>query len=174
MKQKFFPDHNAAAEKLFQDVGENNVRIYDVAEYERIANLSIHPPRLIEKWSQVIVATSGDLSSCHQWMVVAPYRADTSKATDKKYIDIDPLLFVLDNNSGSSHPSGVVAYHQTFTYRTKEISGYEDVNVKEAVDDLRSKVITGLAPLETAPPEVLSALHHMVEKFRVDFTGSNE
>src|SRR5947209_2413830 len=118
MKQKLFVDNNAAAGKLFEDVGANNVRIYQVDEYERVAQVPVHPPGLTEKWSHVIVATSGDPSSQLDWMVVAPYRVDASKATNEKSIDIDPVLFVLDCNSGSPHPSGAVAYHQSFADRT--------------------------------------------------------
>ncbi len=174
MNQKLFADHNAAAEKLYQDVGANNVRIYDVNEYERIAQLSVHPPSLTEKWSQVVVAASGDPSSCRDWMVIAPYRVDASKTTNEKYIDIDPVLLVLDSDFGTPHPSGAVAYHQKFHDRTSAVPGYEKVNVDDAVADLRTKVTTGLEPLEAAPPQVLSALHHMVGKFRSDFMGDGD
>lgn len=174
MKQKLFADHNAAAEKLFEDVGANNVRIYQVDEYERIAQLLVHPPTLTEKWSQVVVAASGDLSSHRDWMVVAPYRVDASKKTSEKCIDIDPVLLVLDSNSGLPHPSGAVAYHQTFPDRTTTIPGYEKVDLEAAVADLRTKVTAGIEPLEAAPPQVLSALHHMVGKFRADFTDEGE
>ena len=173
--QKLFTDHNAASEKLYQDVGANNVRIYEVDEYERIAQLSVHPPSLTEKWTQVVVAISGD-PSCpsRDWMVVAPYRVDASKKTNEKCIDVDPVLFVLDSDSGSPHPSGAVAYHQKFTDRTTTVHGYEKVDVDDAVADLRRKVTAGLEPLESAPPQVLTALHHMVGKFRADFTGEGD
>jgi len=173
MKQKFFADHNAAAEKLYNDVGVNNVRIYEVAEYGRIAKIPVHPHALTEKWSQVVVATSGDSSEGRDWMVVAPYRVDWSKVTNEKCIDIDPVLFVFDSNSGSPHPSGSVAYHQDFSGRTTAVPGYETVDVDVAVSDLRTKVMTGLDPLPTAPPEVLASLQHMVNKFRSDFIGEN-
>lgn len=174
MKQKFFADYNAAAEKLYQDVGVNNVKIYDVQEYERISQIPVHPTNLTEKWSQVIVVASGDASASRDWMVVAPYRVDASKMTNEKCIDIDPVLFVFDSNSGSPHPSGSVAYHQKFSGRTTAVPGYEKVDVDDAVSDLRTKVTTGLAPLPNAPPEVLSALHYMVNKFRADFIGEND
>lgn len=174
MKLKLFGDHNAAAEKLFQDVGTNNVRIYQVDEYERIAQLPVHPPSLTKKWSQVVVAASGDLSSHRDWMVVAPYRADVSKKTSEKCIDLDPVLLVLDSDLGLPHPSGAVAYHQTFPDRTTNIPGFEKVDLKATVADLRTRVIAGIGPLETAPPQVLSALHHMVGKFRADFTDEGE
>lgn len=174
MKQKLFADHNAAAEKLYGDVGANNVRIYQVDEYERVAQLPVHPSNLTEKWSQVVVATSGDPSSLCDWMVIAPYRVDETKKTNEKCIDIDPVLLVLDSDSGSPHPSGAVAYHQNFTDRTTAVPGYDKVDLDAAVADLRTKVTTGLEPLETAPPQVLSALHHMVGKFRADFTGKEE
>jgi len=173
MKQKFFADHNAAAEKLYNDVGVNNVKIYDVQEYERISQIPVHPSSLTSKWSQVVVAASGDATSGRDWMVVAPYRVDETKKTHEKCIDIDPVLFVFDSNSGSPHPSGSVAYHQDFSGRTTAVPGYETVDVAVAVSDLRAKVMSGLDPLPAAPPEVLSSLQHMVTKFRSDFLGEN-
>lgn len=171
MKQKFFADYNAAAEKLYEDVGVNNVKVYEVAEYGRITNIPVHPAALTEKWSQVVVATSGDVQSGRDWIVVAPYRVDESKETKEKCIDIDPVLFVLDGNSQTFHCSGVIAYHQQFEGRTTSIPGYEQMKFDDAVAELREKVTTGSAPLDTAPPQVLMALEKMVGKFRTDFSG---
>jgi hypothetical protein len=169
MKHKIFDDNNAAAEKLYNDVGVNNVKFYDVQDYERISRIPVHPSSLTSKWSKVIVAVSGDLTSSRDWMVVAPYRVDESKKTHEKCLDIDPVLFVIDRNSGSTHPSGAVAYHQDFSGRTTEVPGYKTVDLSFTVSDLRAKVITGLNPLPNGPPEVLSSLQHMVKKFRADF-----
>ena len=174
MKQKFFADHNAAAEKLYEDVGVNNVKVYDVAEYGRIAQVPVHPSALSEKWSQVVVATSGDAPAGRDWMVVAPYRVDSSKGSNEKCIDIDPVLFVFDSNTGTPHPSGAVAYHQDYPGRTTSVPGYETVQVEDAVCGLRAKVTTGLEPLPDAPSEVLSSLQNMVKKFRTDFIGGND
>lgn len=180
MKYKFFADHNSAAEKLYHDVGANNIKVYTVAEYERIAQILVHPNVYTEKWSQVSVAISGeaptghDCPTRHDWMVVAPYRVDELKKTGEKCIDIDPVLFFFDSNTGSPHPSGVVAYHQNFSGRTTPYPGYETANLDAAVADLRMKITTELEPLESAPTEVLSALHHMVGKFRTDFLGGKD
>ena len=106
--------------------------------------------------------------------MVAPYRVDVSNKTNEKYIDIDPMLFVLDRDSGFPHPSGAVGYHQKFADRTTSVPGYENVDFDVTVSDLRKKVSAGLVPLEAAPSQVLSALQHMVGKFRVDFMGEGD
>ncbi len=168
-RQKFFADHDCAAEKLYNDVGTNNVRIYTVEDYESITELSIHPPDLSEKWTAVFVASSGNPVDHRDWLVIAPYRVDTKKRSDGKCIDIDPVLLVLDSNTGAPHPSGVVAYHQNFSDRTKDVPGFEQLSTSETVHRLKTSIVSGRVPFEKAPAEVLSALHHMVDKFRSNF-----
>ena len=173
MKQKFFADHYGAAEKLWEDVGSNNVKIYDVQDYQNVAQIPVHPLGLTAKWTHVAVATSGEEATGRDWMIVAPYRLDASKATNEKCYDIDPVLFVLESDTGSPHPSGAVAYHQTFADRTTPVTGFKDMTLEVAVNDLRSKVTTGLLPLPAAPPGVLEAMQHMVGKLRADFIGES-
>jgi hypothetical protein len=174
MKEKFFADHRDAARKLFQDVGSNNVKVYDVSDYERLAQIPVHPQSVTQKFTHVTVAASGEAVTGRDWMIVAPYRLDESKSTKEKCYDIDPVLFVLDSTDNTPHPSGVVAYHQDFDRRTTPAPGYGSYPMQDAVSEIRSKVVSGLQPLEQAEPEVLNSLQHMVRKFRSDFTQGDE
>lgn len=174
MKQKFFADHNEAARKCWQDVGSNNFRIYDALGYERAAQIQVHPRGLLDKCTHLTIAASGDTRTGHDWLIIAPYRLDSSKTTNEKYYDIDPVLFVLDSNTGASHPSGVVAYHQSFPNRNCPVPGFAETPLDVAVAELRTKVITGLQPLSMAQPEVHEAMQHMVTKFKSDFLDYGE
>jgi hypothetical protein len=165
MKENVFADSRGAATKLFQDVGSNNVKVYDVLDYQGKVEIPVHQAALLSKWTHVSVAVSGDATTGKEWMVVAPYRVDSSKQTNDKCYDIDPVLFVLDSDTGTSHASGVVAYHQEYPGRTTLVPGYEQVTVEHTVQFLRSKLITGMQPLDQAPPEVLESLQHMVQEF---------
>lgn len=169
MGEKWFRDFSKSAEKLFQDVGTNNVRVYEVPDYQQATQIPVHPSGLTEKWSQVVVATSGDGSAGRDWMVVAPYRVDHTKDPIKKCIDVDPVLFVFDRDATAPHPSGVVAYHQEFHGRTSTIEDSQPQNLDDAVARLRTKVLSGVSPLQTAPPQVLEALQHMVDKYGLNF-----
>ena len=173
MKSKFFADHSRAAEQLLKDVGLNNVKTYDVADYQRVAQVPVHPPELTDKWTHVSVATSGEPVTGCEWLVVVPYRLDSSKSTNEKCYDIDPVLFVFQSNSGNPHPSGAVAYHQDFPDRTTPVPGYKESAIDKAVSELRTTITANSLTLAEGPPEVLSALSHMVGKFRSDFIGGN-
>jgi len=169
MKEKWFKDFSQSAEKLFKDVGANNVKVYEVPDYQLAAQIPVHPSGLTEKWSQVVIATSGDASANRDWMVVAPYRVDHTADANRKCIDVDPVLFVFDRDATTPHPSGVVAYHQEFIGRTSMIEDSQPQNLDDAVAKLRTKVLSGINPLQTAPPQVLEALQHMVDKYGLKF-----
>lgn len=167
-KEKWFEDKQQAAAKLFADVGSNNVKVYDVQDYQQKVNIQVHPTPLLDKCSHVEVACSGDPTSGRDWMLIAPYRVDAAN-DNKKCYDVDPTLFVLDTDSGSPHPSGVAAYHQGFGDRTSAIDGYDTGSLPQTVQSLRSSLTTGVQPLESGSPPTLNALSFMYQKYKSDF-----
>ena len=164
-KSKWFADKDGAASKMYEDVGANNFFTYDVPDYLDHFSLPVHTKQLAEKWAGVTVAASGDPVTGRDWLVVVPYRLDYGKEAATKVHDLDPVVMVLDTNTGTPHPSGVVAYHQKFTGRTSLVDGLNSEPLDVAVQAVRQELFTGLAPLEAAPAEVVSALHHMHQKF---------
>lgn len=171
-KERWFEDKQQAAAKLRADVGSNNVKVYDIQDYQQKVTTEIHPPTLLDKCTHVEVAVSGDASSGRDWMLIAPYRVDSNKKNEKCY-DIDPTLFVLDTDTGVPHESGVAAYHQSFDYRTSPIQGFDQGTIPQTVQGLRQSLTTGVQPLESGSPQVLNALQFMYQKYGESF-GSSE
>ena len=170
--ERWFEDKQQAAAKLWADIGSNNVKVYDIQDYQQKATAEVHPSKLLNKCTHVEVACSGDVSAGRDWMLIAPYRVDTDKNNEKCY-DIDPTLFVLDTDTGTPHKSGVAAYHQDFTYRTSAIQGFEQSTLPQTVQSLRESLTTGVHPLESGSPQVLNALQFMHQKYGESF-GSSE
>jgi hypothetical protein len=172
-KERWFEDKHDAASKLWADVGSNNVRVYDIHDYQQRASLEVHPSTLLDKCTHIEVAVSGDDSTGRDWMLIAPYRVDADKSNQKCY-DVDPTLLVLDTDSGTPHPSGVAAYHQDFFQRTSPIQGFDQGTVPQTVHALRQALTTGVQPLESGSPQALNALSFMYEKYGKDFGGNSE
>lgn len=173
MKQKFFADHSSAGEKLFADVGANNIKVYSIPDYNRLAQVPVHSEKATAKYSQVTVITSGDAGAGINWMAVVGHRVDESPGGEKVQ-DIDPVLIALGPNGESAHVSGVVAYHQDFTDRTKPITGYNLHSVQATVTDLRNRLVVDEKPLAEALPEVSASLQHMVGKFRESLAPASD
>lgn len=172
-KIKWFEDKDKSASKLWADVGQNNVKTYDVDDYLNRFTLPVHTEGAAEKWTGITVAVSGEAVTGNDWLVAVPYRldeaVDQNSGTKKKVYDLDPTIMVLDTDTGTPHPSGAAAYHQKFTGRTTDVGELDNEPMDVAVSGLRDKLTTGVAPLESAPPEVLSALHFMHQKFGPSF-----
>jgi len=159
---KPFSTCSEAIEKLIDDVPAGNVRTYDVSSFP--SGLDVFPDAYREKCSHFHVATSGAPDG-RDWMVICPSRIDPKAAST----DIDPAIVVLDSSSRGAGPSGLVGYHQDYAGRTLPITGaYDWQDHSGTVERLREQITTGTAPLEAAPPEVLSSLHHMADKIRND------
>ncbi len=170
-KETWFEDKQQAAAKLWADVGCNNVKVYDIPDYQQKANIEVHPSSLLDKCTHVEVAVSGDAATGRDWMLVAPYRVDANKANQKCY-DIDPTLLILDADTGTPHPSGVAAYHQNFADRTSPIAGFDQGTVPQTVQALRQTLTNGVRPLESGSPQVLNALQFMYQKYGLAFGTS--
>jgi hypothetical protein len=164
--RSFFADKQKAAIRLFQDVGRNSVKCFDVPNYQGLVNVPVHPPGLADKWTHLYVACSGDESSRCDWLAVVPYRVDTSGTAGHKVCDLDPVLLVLDSDTGTPHDSGVVAYHRDFPGRTTALPGYETLSKEQTVSTVRSNLTSNMHALGNAPREVLNALHYMVNQYR--------
>lgn len=163
-KEQWFEDSQQAFAKLYADVGSNNVKVYDVKDYSSRVQLSVQPKQLLEKCTQIEVAVSGEAPTGRDWMVIAPYRLDVNSG--KKFYDVDPILTVLDADSGIPSTSGVVAFHQDFGGRTTEVDGHETDDFASTVSELRNELVTGIAPLESGSPTLLNGLAHMYKKFK--------
>ncbi len=123
------------------------------------------PIRYLEKCSHVIVATSGSVNEGRDWMAICPIRVDAKAGA----YDIDPAIVVFDSASLEPGPSGLVGYHQSYAGRTEPISGaYDWHDFSGTVEELRTQVTTGVAPLGEAPSRVLNSLHHMADIIRRD------
>ena len=170
-KEKWFEDKHDAAVKFFADVGTNNVKVYDIRDYQLKANVEVHPTELLNRCTHVEVACSGDASSGHDWMLIAPYRVDVDK-NNKKVYDVDPTLLVLDTDTGNPHPSGVAAYHQSFDERTSDIEGFDQGSSPQTVQSLRSSLTTDVQPLASGSEPTLNALSFMYQKYGPIFTDS--
>ncbi len=159
---KPFSTCSEAIEKLIDDVPAGKVRTYDVSSFP--SGIDVFPDAHREKCSQFHVATSGAPDG-RDWMVIFPLRVDAKAEST----DIDPAIVVLDSSTRGAGPSGLVGYHQDYAGRTVPITGaYDWHDHSKTVEELREQVTTGMAPLEAAPPEVLSSLHHMANKIRED------
>lgn len=172
-KERWFEDKQQAAAKLWADVGSNNVKVYDIHDYQQKASIEVHPSALLNKCTHVEVAVSGDCSTGRDWMLIAPYRVDADQHNQKCY-DVDPTLLVLDTDTGSPHPSGVAAYHQDFSLRTSQIQGFDQGTIPQTVQSLRQTLTTGVQPLESGSPQALNALSFMYEKYGNEFGGDSE
>jgi hypothetical protein len=169
IKKKWFADKQAAFVKLREDVGQNNVRIYDVGEYAENYSLQVHPASILSKFSHMEVAISGDPSSGNDWMLIAGYRVGSDGKT--KVYDVDPILTVLDSDSGTSHPSGVIAYHRNYSGRTTEIEGFDGYSDHDTVCALRKNLNVGVIPLASGSPTTLGALSYMHGLYMGDFVN---
>lgn len=165
---KWFEDKQQAAAKLRADIGSNNVKVYDIVDYQRKVSIQVQPPALLEKCTHVEVVVSGDPPSGYDWMVIVPYRVDANKLNEKCF-DVDPTLFVLDSDKGTQHPSGVAAYHQDFPYRTSPIAGFRYGTIPQTVQALREHITTGVQPLVSGSPQALNALSFMYNKYSTAF-----
>jgi hypothetical protein len=166
-KDKWFEDKQHAFAKLYADVGQNNVKVYDIPDYTSKVQIPVHPKALLSKCTHVDVAISGDAATGEDWMIIAPYRVDEDSG--QKVYDLDPILTVLDCDTGTASQSGVVAFHQDFTGRTSKIQGYERGTMDYTVSDLRQNLTTGQLPLESGSQPLLNGLAHMHNKYRDDF-----
>lgn len=164
--EKFFADKQQAAIRLYQDVGRNNVKCYDVPNYQGLVNVPVHPPGLADKWTHLYVACSGDASTGCDWLAIVPYRVDTSGTAGHKVCDLDSVLLVLDSDTGTPHVSGVAAYHRDFPGRTTPLPGYETLSKEQTVSAVRANITSNLSALGDAPSEVLNALHYVVNQYR--------
>ena len=171
-KNKWFEDKQGAFAQLHKDVGANNVKVYSVSDYASMPQLPVLPPALLDKCSHVEVAVSGEVPSGRDWMVIAPHRVDEDSGC--KVHDVDPILAVLESDTGVPSPSGVVALHQGFPGRTTDIDGIDCGNLDQTVGELRRTLETGVAPLENGSQATLNALAHMYTKFNDQFgTGDS-
>jgi hypothetical protein len=165
-KKKPIATYHNAIKRLVSDVPAGTCKIYEVCEFPRDFP---HLPDA-HKLSKIIVATSGCVDSGHDFMVVCPYRVDKMRSDDGTWQpvhDIDPAIIVLDSDTKSLSPSGLVAFHQSFDGRTKSITGQGEItNYFKTVADLQAEVKTAAKVLSEAPPEVISALQHMAKKIQ--------
>jgi hypothetical protein len=166
--QIWFEDKQQAANKLWVDVGSNNVRVYDIREYQQKVTVEVHTAKLLNKCTHFEVVCSGDISTGRDWILIAPYRVDAKKSNEKLY-DIDPTLFVFDTDTGTPHKSGVAAYHQGFNCRTSQITGFKQYSLPQTVECLRQSLTTGLLPMESGSPQALNALQFMRQKYGESF-----
>lgn len=167
---KIIPTHSKAVELLANEVQAGICWICDVSSLP--LDFPHRPPD--SKVTHYTVAVSGDPSAGVDYMVVCPYRVDTSLQSDGAKLlvyDIDPAIIVLDSESKPISSSGLALYHQNFSGRTSHIpniisfSGYE-----QSVAHLRSQVVTGKVRIDKAPPETLSALHHAARVIKRRFS----
>jgi hypothetical protein len=169
-KIQWFDDKTQAASKMWADVGKNNVNTYDIPDYQAHFQLPTQPQPAADKWAGVTVAVSGEAATGRDWLCICPYRVDEEKKTGEKVYDLDPVLMViLDTNTGKPHPSGVAVFHQDFLGRTIPAPGFMGQPLDVSVSGLRQSFQIGVTSLQTAPPEVLSALQHMYNKFSSAF-----
>ena len=165
MPLKFITGHEEALTNLFENVQANSVVCYDVSNFPVSSLSAFYPPSYLAKCISVTVAVSGDNTNQRDWMVICPFRIDqTGRQRDKVY-DIDPFVVTLDQNSGTPSLTGIVAYHQDFDQRTSPVSGFQHVSREATVAALRLQMVTGAAPIATAPAPVLNALQHMAKMF---------
>jgi hypothetical protein len=162
---KFITGHAAAVIKLREDVGSGNFRCYDIDSFMESPIPECYPSGYLAKCSHVTVAVSGDPQAGREWMVICPFRVDTSGTGGAKVYDIDPFVVTLDPITQAPTPSGCIAYHQDFTKRTSSISGFESLTKPETVTALRRQLVTGKATLEYVPEPVSYALNHMTGIF---------
>jgi len=152
-------NYKPAIEKLHEDVGSNNFRIYETDQFPT----GVIPNTLMNKCSQVAVACSSSPEDGRDWLIIFPYRVDSQGA--KKVYDYDPYVTVVDCSSVSPAESGCFRYHGTWDGRTSPIEGYEQCSVEMAVSDLREQIQTTSVPLNEAPAEILSALPVMARTY---------
>jgi hypothetical protein len=81
---------------------------------------------------------------------------------------------VLDTDTGKPHESGVAAYHQSFSQRTTEITGFDQGTIAQAVQSLRQSLTTGVQPLQSGSQQVLNALQFMHQKYGTSFRTSED
>lgn len=167
IKKKWFADKQSAFAKLHEDVGQNNVRIFDVGECAQQYSIPVYSESILQKFSHIEVAISGDPPSGNDWMLIAGYRVDSDGTT--KVYDVDPILTVLNSDSGTSHPSGVIAYHRSYSGRTTEIQGFDGYSDDDTVSALRKNLNTGVIPLASGSPTTLNALNYMHGLYMGDF-----
>jgi len=168
MTTKFITGHAPAVNKLREDVGSGNYRCYDIDTFMESPIPECYPSGYLAKCSHVTVAVSGDPRAGREWMVICPFRVDTSGTAGAKVYDIDPFVVTFDPVTQAQSPSGCVAYHQAFIKRTSSISGisgFEILTKPETVTALREQLVTGQATLEYVPEPVSFALHHMTGIF---------
>ena len=166
--EKMIPvhDYKPAGEKLVKDVGDLNVKVYDVPSFQINFPLKNYPNGYLDKCVSVTVAISGSQSENINWALIAPYRIDTSGSNKEKVYDIDPMIIALNNGSGSSGDVAFIGYHQNFHGRTTWEPGYSGIDPSFAVTLLRSQVVTGSMPLSAAPDAIKNALSHMAEQLK--------
>lgn len=168
--EKWFEDKSGAFNQLYQDVGNNNIKVYTVEDYKSKVSIPVHPPAVLDKFTHLEIATSGNVPSGPTWLSISSFRVDESSG--KKVYDNDPILTIVDSNTGSSHASGVINFHQDFDERTSNITGYETFTIEQTVSDLRNDIVSHAIPLESGSPTTLNALSHMYQKHKLAF-GDN-
>lgn len=166
-KEQWFEDKKESFAKLYSDVGQNKVKVYDIHDYSSKSQIEVHPKSFLGKCTHVEIAVSGEVPSGRDWMLIVPYRVDGDSG--KKVYDADPVLTVLDSDSGMPSSSGVVARHRNFPERTTELLGYEHGTIEDTVKDLRQKLTTGVEPLASGSQTLLNALSYMHNKYKDQF-----
>jgi hypothetical protein len=162
-EDKFFRDHHDAAAKLLADAGTNRFKIYKVEEFQNLPLISEMPPKASAEFDQIFVASSGDLQTGRNYLVVGGFRRDFDKQGAPAY-DIDPILFAFDS-CGNPHSSGVISFHQDFEGRVSPRFSECSCSVHDIYSN--SKIKSG--SLEDSPWEIKNALSHMVRKHSNEF-----
>ena len=157
-------DHNDAAKKLAKDVGNNNIRLFDVPSFERNYHFTNYPNDYLSKCSGVTVAISS--SDDTNWMAIAPYRVDFSGSTSEKVYDIDPMIITLASDNENASPTAYIGYHQKYDNRQIDIQGFAHLSKEDTVTTIRNQYCTGSLEYKNAPKEIESALQYMAKLFR--------
>jgi len=117
-KEKKIPIPQETIQKIREDLSNDGVRIYQLAELpkEYVDNNLLHPD-ILPKCDSYVAAISGSYTEDIEYMFIAGIRNDYEAG--KKVTDIDPVGMIYDCSTESPAPSGIALFHGDFDGRTE-------------------------------------------------------
>ncbi|MBL8025892.1 MAG: hypothetical protein JNL74_05755 [Fibrobacteres bacterium] len=163
IKGKYISIPTDVIEKVKKDISSDKVCVlrYNISDvpHEFVGANLLHP-EVLKKSTCCYLMTSG----CPEDGLT--YAFIVSERIDHDDLDLDPIVFAFNLETGSPEPSGVLTLHGDFKGRTEAITA---CYVHNKIEDIISTNTTKKMPFSEAPQKLGSAMHWVADKYRKQF-----
>ncbi|MCK4654312.1 MAG: hypothetical protein KAU01_07700 [Candidatus Cloacimonetes bacterium] len=162
--QKIFNSHKTTIDKLYNDIGNDNVKCFTTSSFNTEYLLENYSTDFIEKCGKFYVVTSG--SADRNWLFIIPDRLDDVGGGSGS-IDRDPFITFINNDNKECDDLALIARHQEFYGRVTTISGSISSSYDDLMSDLSKNKIVDNIKLEDCDQAIKNAVSFGAQLFRI-------